>query len=97
MDSQNTEVSNEVRNLFANGFKKRRLAEEVPQVPSTMMSAARLGMALNIVNLKVNSVRYSVFESFHEISFINGFSHVSHSSHVTLNMCQTEVILVYVV
>ena len=27
--------------------KKRRLAEEVPQVPSTMMSAARLGMAIN--------------------------------------------------
>ena len=35
--------------IFVNGFKKRRLAEEVPQVPSTMMSAARLGMAINII------------------------------------------------
>ena len=34
-------------NLFLKGFKKRRLAEEVPQVPSTMMSAARLGKAWN--------------------------------------------------
>ena len=73
------------------------MAEEVPQVPSTMMSAARLGMALNIVNFRVNSVRYSVFESFHEIGFINGFSHVSHSSHVTLTTAHTEVIVVYVV